>query len=97
MPYFLYTFRLFSVFYIITKGDFKIWACLCFLFCEKWLTKSFSACCEYKIKLETKKQQKNYKKLITIYTTSTPFIFCPPQPPEWVWIEKNQYFQHYIQ
>ena len=89
---FLYTFCLFSVSYTITKWDFKIWACLCFLFCGKWLTKSFSTSYEYKIKLETKKQQKNYKKLITIYTTSTPFTFCPPQPSEWVWTEKISTF-----
>ena len=58
-------------------------------FCGKWLTKSFSASSEYKIKLETKKQQKNYKKLITIYNTSTPFTFCLTRPLEWVWTEKN--------
>ena len=31
-------------------------------FCGKWLTKSFSASSEYKIKLETKKQQKKLQK-----------------------------------
>ena len=64
-----------------------------FILCGKGLKKSFSTSSEYKIKLETKKQQKiDYKKLITIYTTSTPFTFYLPQLPEWEWTKIESIF-----